>query len=186
MPTQQNINAAKSEFTKATEHLKAEFAKLQIGRANSALVEDVKVETYGTTQPIKAVASISCPDPRTIQIQPWDKGNLNQIEAGILNSGLNLTPVNDGNFIRINIPPLTEERRSELTKLVNKLAEDARISIRHGRQAAHEAFKKQESDKEISEDDMHHANKLLQDEVDKANKEIEELAKAKEQDIMTV
>lgn len=181
-----HLNTAKDEFAKAIEYLKAEYAKLQLGRASSALIEDVKVEAYGTEQPLKALANISIPDPRTIQIQPWDKGVLNQIDVAIQSAGLNLTPVNDGNFIRINIPPLTEERRAELTKLVHKLAEDCRISIRNARQTAHEAFKKLETDKEISEDDMHHSNKLLQDEVDKANKEIEELAKIKEQDIMTV
>ncbi len=186
MLTKPYLEEAKNEFAKAIDHLKAEYTKLQLGRATSSLVEDVKVEAYGTTQPLKALANISIPDPKTIQIQPWDKGVLNQIEVGIQNAGLNLNPVNDGNFIRINIPPLTEERRSELTKHVHKLAEDARISIRNARQTAHEAFKKLEADKEISEDEMHNANKMLQDEVDKANNEIEELAKQKEQDIMTV
>lgn len=186
MPTTPFLNTAKDEFAKSIDHLKAEYAKLQIGRASSALIEDVKVEAYGTQQPLKGCASISVPDPKTIQIQPWDKGILNQIEAAIQNAGLNLNPVNDGNFVRINIPPLTEERRAELSKHVHKLAEDARISVRTARQTAHETFKKLEQDKEISEDDMHHANKQLQDEVDKANKEIEELAKAKESDIMTV
>lgn len=186
MPTQPFLNTAKEEFAKSIEHLKSEFAKLQIGRASAALIEDVKVEAYGTTQPIKAVASISIPDPKTIQIQPWDKGTLNQIDVAIQNAGLNLTPTNDGNVVRINIPPLTEERRTDLTKLVNKLAEDGRISVRNARQTAHEAFKKLETDKEISEDDFHLSNKHLQEEVDKVNKEIEELSKAKESDIMTV
>jgi ribosome recycling factor len=186
MPTTPFLNTAKEEFSKAAGHLKVEYAKLQIGRASSALIEDVKVEAYGTMQPLKGCASISVPDPKTIQIQPWDKGILNQIDVAIQNAGLNLNPVNDGNFIRINIPPLTEERRTELTKYVHKLAEDAKISVRNARQIAHEAFKKLESDKAISEDDMHHSNKQLQDEVDKSNKEIDELAKAKETDIMTV
>jgi len=186
MPTTPFLNTAKDEFNKAMSHLKDEYAKLQIGRASSVLIEDVKVEAYGTTQPIKALANISVPDPKTIQIQPWDKGTLNQIDVAIQNAGLNLTPVNDGNVVRINIPPLTEERRADLTKLVHKLAEDCRISIRNARQTAHEAFKKLETDKEISEDDFHLSNKHLQEEVDKSNKEVEELAKAKEQDIMTV
>lgn len=186
MPTTPFLNTAKEEFAKTIDHLKIEYGKLQIGRASSALIEDVKVDAYGTQQPLKACASISVPDPKTIQIQPWDKGILSQIESAIQNAGLNLNPVNDGSFVRINIPPLTEERRTELSKHVHKLAEDARISIRTARQAAHEAFKKLEQDKEISEDDLHHANKQLQDEVDKANKEIEEAAKAKESDIMKV
>ena len=186
MPTKLFLETAKTEFKKAGDHLHDEYSKLQIGRASAALVEEVKVEAYGTESPLKGIASISCPDPRTIQIQPWDKGNLNQIDAAIQNAGLNLTPTNDGNVVRINIPPLTEERRAELTKLVHKLAEDARISVRNARQVAHEGFKNLESNKEISEDDFHLANKQLQDEVDKSNKEVEELAKAKEKDIMTV
>ncbi len=186
MPTQPYIDTAKKNFATAVAHLHEEYAKLQIGRASAALVEDVKVDAYGTEQPLKAVASISIPDPRTIQIQPWDKGTLNQIDVAIQKSGLNLTPVNDGVVVRISIPPLTEDRRVELSKLVHKFAEDARISVRNYRQIAHDAFKKLHTDKEIGEDDFHHANKLLQDEVDKTNKEIEEIAKAKEQDIMTV
>jgi len=186
MPTKPLIESAKSEFVKAEAHLKVEYSKLQIGRASSALIEDVQVEAYGTKQPLKSCASISVPDPKTIQIQPWDKGILNQIDVAIQNAGLNLNPVNDGNFVRINIPPLTEERRTDLSKHVHKLAEDAKISIRTARQVAHEGIKKLETDKAISEDDMHHSNKLLQEEVDKGNKVIEELAKAKETDIMTV
>lgn len=186
MPTQPYLNTAKKDFAAAVDHLHDEYARLQIGRASSALIEDVKVDAYGTEQPIKAIASISIPDPRTIQIQPWDKGTLNQIDTAIQKSGLNLNPVNDGVVVRINIPPLTEDRRAELTKLVHKFAEDARISVRNYRQTAHDAFKKLHTDKEISEDDFHHANKLLQDEVDKVNKEIEEVAKSKEKDIMTV
>lgn len=186
MPTRPYIEAAKNDFKKAIDHLLNEFAKLQIGRASAALVEDVTVDVYGSKQPLKAVATISIPEPRTIQIQAWDKGNLAQVEAAILNSGLNLTPNNDGNVVRINIPMLTEERRAELTKLVHKFAEDARISVRSARQTAHDAFKKLEGDKSIGEDDRFHANKLLQVEVDKANKEIEDHSKKKESDIMTV
>lgn len=186
MPTQQYYQAAKAEFLKASDHLQVEYSKFQIGRANSGLIEDLKVESYGVQQPLKAVASISCPDPRTIQIQPWDRGNLKAIETAIQISGLNLAPINDGTCVRINIPPLTEDRRKDLTKLVHKLAEDARISIRNARQTAHDGFKKSNNDKEISEDEMHVANKKLQDEVDNVNKEIEALAKAKDQDIMTV
>jgi ribosome recycling factor len=186
MPTTPYLEAAKQEFTKAKDHLQHEYSKLQIGRASAALIEEVKVTAYGTDQPLKSVASISVPDPRTLQIQPWDKGVLNQIESAIQQAGLNLMPVNDGVVVRINIPPLTEERRADLAKIVHKLAEDARISVRTGRQTAHEAFKKLESDKAISEDDLHLSNKHLQDAVDAANKEIEEHAKKKEQDIMTV
>lgn len=186
MSTQPVIDAAKAEFKKTIEHLKDGFSKLQIGRASGTLVEDIKVEAYGTLQPLKAVASVSCPDAKTIQIQPWDKANLSHIETAIKISGLNFNPINDGQYVRINIPALTEERRAELSKLVSKMAEEARISIRAARQTAHETFKKLEADKKITEDENHGADKKLQDEVDKANKDIEDLAKAKEQDIMKV
>lgn len=186
MPTKPHLEAAKEEFKKAVDHLHHEYSKLQIGRASAALIEEVKVTAYGTDQPLKSLASISIPDPKTIQIQPWDKGVLNQIEVAIQQAGLNLTPVNDGVVVRITIPPLTEERRADLTKVVHKLAEDARISVRNARQTAHEAFKQLETDKEIGEDDSHLANKHLQEAVDAVNKEIEEVAKEKEQDIMTV
>ncbi|MBN1494517.1 ribosome recycling factor [Candidatus Peregrinibacteria bacterium] len=186
MSTQPYLEAAKNEFKKTCDHLKGDYAKLQIGRASATLIEDVKVEAYGTLQPLKAVASISCPDSKTIQIQPWDKANLSHIETAIKISGLNFNPINDGTYVRINIPALTEERRAELTKLVNKMAEDARIAIRNARQTAHEAFKKLEADKKISEDDNRLADKNLQSEVDKFNKEIEDLAKAKESDIMKI
>jgi len=186
MPTKSHLEAAKQEFGKAAEHLKHEYTKLQVGRASAALIEEIKVTAYGIEQPLKALASISVPDPRTLQIQPWDRGVLNQIDVAIKQSGLNLMPVNDGVVVRINIPPLTEERRADLAKIVNKLAEDARISIRSARQVAHEVFKKLEADKAISEDDLRLANKHLQDAVDAANKEVEELSKSKEQEIMTI
>ena len=186
MSTQPILDTAKAEFQKAVAHLKSGYGKLQIGRASPALIEDVKVESYGTLQPLKAVASVSCPDARTIQIQPWDKSNLSHIETAIKISGLNFNPINDGTYVRINIPVLTEERRVELSKLVNKMAEDARISVRGARQTAHEAFKKLEQKKEISEDENHLAAKKLQEEVDRVNKEIEDTAKAKEQDIMKI
>ena len=186
MATQPVLDTAKAEFKKTTDHLRGDYSKLQIGRASPTLIEDVKVEAYGTIQPLKAVATVSCPDAKTIQIQPWDKSNLSHIETAIKISGLNLNPVNDGIYIRISIPALTEERRTELTKLVHKMAEDARISVRNARQDAHDSFKKLESEKKISEDENRLADKNLQAEVDKANKEIEDLSKAKEADIMKI
>ncbi|MBU1446306.1 ribosome recycling factor [Patescibacteria group bacterium] len=186
MPTSKYHQAAKVEFAKAIDHLEFGYSKLQMGRANAGLVEDVKVESYGVQQPLKAVASVSCPDSRTIQIQPWDRSNLSSIEVAIQMSGLNLTPINDGICVRLNIPPLTEERRKDLTKVVHKLEEEARIAVRNARQIAHDGLKKLFSDKEISEDDFHGSSKKLQDDVDSVNREIESLSKAKDKDIMTV
>ena len=180
------IQNAVTGFKKALGHMKDEFSKLQIGRANPALVENLNIDVYGSSQPMKAVASVSVTDASTLTIQPWDKSNLVPIEKAIVNAGLGLNPVNDGVNIRINIPPLTEERRMDLSKHVHKLAEEAKISVRNLRQDAHNKFKQMKSDNEMTEDDLRSADKKLQDKVDDANKEIEESSKAKEKDIMTI
>jgi len=180
------IAKAVSEFDKAVLHLKDEFARLQVGRANASLVEDVPVDMYGSSQPVKALANISIPDPRTIQIQPWDKSALGPIEKGIVGIGTGLNPVNDGVCVRISIPPLTEERRKELTKHVKKLAEDAKITVRNARQDAHNSFKQLKSDGDITEDDLFSSEKELQSKVDEANTKIDDVAAAKEKDVMTV
>ncbi|MFA6992085.1 MAG: ribosome recycling factor [Candidatus Gracilibacteria bacterium] len=180
------LTKAGQEFEKAISHLKEQFARLQMGRASSALVENIPVEVYGSQQPVKAIANIVIPDPRTIQIQPWDRNNLAAIEKGIIGTGIGLNPMNDGVVIRIPIPPLTEERRVELTKHVHKLTEDAKISVRAARQDAHGAYKRMKDSSEITEDDWHSMDKKLQDKVDEINKKIDEIAQAKEKDVMTV
>jgi ribosome recycling factor len=180
------IEAVKTEFKKIKEHLNSEFARLQVGRASSLLVEDIPVEAYGSSQAIKALASVSIPDAKTIQIQPWDKGLLSHIEKAIVGIGTGLNPKNDGVCIRINIPALTEERRRELTKLVSKMTEDAKISVRTSRQDVQKQFRTQKANSEITEDDFFVAEKELQDSVDVVNKEIDEMSKRKEADIMTV
>ena len=184
--TLEYVQAAEAEFQKALVHLKAEFARLQIGRASPALVEDLKVEAYGSFQPLKSMASVSVPDPKTLQIQPWDRGVLSAIEKAIQTANLGLNPINDGRIIRLPMPPLTEERRRELVKVVHQMAEAAKISIRNARGVAHSSFKTMEEGKEITEDDRRMSEKHLQEKVDSANKEVEETAKKKEQDIMTI
>lgn len=186
MSTDAAIQTAVTEFNKAIDHLKDEYSRLQIGRASAAMVENIPVEVYGNAQPLKGVANISIPDPRSLMIQPWDKSNLSAIEKGIIAMNLGLNPVNDGSFIRINFPPLTEERRMELGKRVKQLAEDCRIVVRNLRQVAHNVFKKLKADNLITEDDIHTADKRLQDKVDEANGKIDELAKNKEKDILTI
>lgn len=186
MSVEAAISKAGEEFNGAIEHLKDEFSRLQVGRANSSLVENIPVDVYGVSQPVKAIATISIPDPRTIQIQPWDKGNLVPIEKGIVGIGTGLNPVNDGIVVRISIPPLTEERRADLTKHVKKMAEEAKISVRNARQDAHNQFKELKSKNEITEDDLRGSNKKLQDKVDDVNKKIDEMADAKEKDVMTI
>jgi ribosome recycling factor len=183
---QATIDSAASEMQEALGHLDNELSALQIGRANPALVSDVMIEAYGTTQPLKTVANVSVPDPQTIQIQPYDKGILAGIEKGLSASSLNLNPVNDGVVVRISIPPTTEERRKELVKIVGQKAEDSRVSIRHARQKAHDTIKKMKDDKAIGEDELYTYQDMLQKKVDDFNKQVEDKAKAKEQEIMTV
>ena len=186
MTSDQVLNGASQEFDKAVNHLKEEFTRLQLGRASAAMVENVHVEMYGSVQPLKAVASISVPEPRTLMIQPWDRSSLAAIEKAIVGSGLGLNPINDGIVVRINIPALTEERRVNLTKVVKKLAEEARIGVRTARHDAHDQLKALEAKSEITEDDLRGSVKKLQDKVDAMNVKIDELARLKEQDIMAV
>ncbi|KKU79621.1 MAG: Ribosome-recycling factor [Candidatus Peregrinibacteria bacterium GW2011_GWA2_47_7] len=163
-----------------------EFSRLQIGRASPALVEELKVESYGAMTPLKSVASISIPDPTVIQIQPWDRNVLNAIETAIRAANLGLNPVNDGRVIRVPMPPLTQERRKELVKVVHQMEEQAKIAIRTARGNAHGAFKTLKENSAITEDDQRLAEKHLQEKVDKYNKDVEELSKKKDQEIMTI
>lgn len=167
-------------------HLKDEFSALQIGRASSAMVERIQVDSYGSMQPIKNLANISIPDAKTIQIQPWDRSQLAAIERAIVISELGLAPNNDGLCIRLNVPPLTAERRKDLTKIVSKMSEETKIAIRNLRQAAMETLKKMHKDNALSEDELKVQEKKVQEKIDHFNKEVEHAAKAKEQDILTV
>ena len=175
-----------TEATKAISHLEDEFTSLQVGRASSGLVENLMVESYGTMQPVKAVASISVPDAKTVQIQPWDKSILAAVEKAIRESDLNLNPVNNGLAVILAIPPLTEERRRDLVKVVGQLAEEAKISVRNARHEAINALKKMEHEKEIREDERSRAEKQIQEKTDELNTKITELAKKKEELIMKI
>jgi len=182
----QVISEAKAKMQNALSYLHEEYGKFQTGRANAALVESVQVSSYGALMPLKGMASISIPESNQIVIQPWNRDQLVDIEKAIREAGLGLNPTNDGQMLRIILPPLTEERRKELVKLVHKYAEDTRVSIRNAR---HEALKKLESsekEKEISEDELKGLEKKLQEVVDEFNRKVEEDSKHKEQDIMTI
>ena len=163
----------KEHFEKSIEHLRQEISSLRTGRATPAIVEDVKVEAYGTVQDVKSIASISVADAKTLNIQPWDKGVLQAIETAIRNSDLGLSPVNDGVMIRLILPDLTSERRAELVKVLSKKLEEARISIRKIREDIRSEIDKKEKEKEISEDEKYD----LQDELDDMVKEFNELIK---------
>lgn len=182
----QIMDEARKKMQKAMDYLHEEFGKLQTGRANAALVEGVEVEVFGSTMPLKGLASITIPESNQIAIQPWNRDHLPNVEKAIVEAKLGLNPSNDGNVIRLIIPPLTEERRKDLVKLLHKYAEDSRVSIRNAR---HEALKKlemMEKEKEISEDELKGKEKSLQNQVDEFNDKVEEAAKQKEKDIMTV
>ena len=180
------IEGKKGELEKSLEHFKEELNQVRTGRASSALVEGLTVDYYGVKSPLKQVASISIPEPRTIVISPWDKDNLVNIEKALRESQLNLNPNNDGQVIRINIPPLNEERRKELVKLLNQKAEEGKISIRKHREEMWEEIQKLEKEGKIGEDDKFIGKDKLQEVVDEYNKKIEEIRAKKEEEIMTV
>jgi len=186
MPSRKYIDQAKQEFEKAFTHLHNEYSKLQVGRANPSMVEGMLVDVYGSSQPMKSIATITVPDPKTLQIQPWDKSNVAPIEKAIREYDLGLNPVNNGHAIMLNIPPLTEERRRDLAKIVKKLAEEAKISVRNARQTGHTRFKELEASGKITEDDKYGAEKRLQEIVDEYNKKIDDAEKAKEESVMTI
>ena len=170
---------------KAMAALERDFQKLRTGRATTALVDGIKADYYGTPTPISQMASVAVPDSRTITIQPWDKGGISVVEKAILKSDLGLTPVNDGRIIRINIPPLTEERRRELVKQVKGEGETARVSVRNARREAVEAFKAAQKNgmpEDMAKDGEAEAQKLT----DRFSKQIEEALAEKEKEIMTV
>ncbi len=171
---------------KAIDALKKEFSKVRTGRASTALLDEVRVDYYGTPTPLNQVGSLTVPEPRMIMIQPWEKNLLPEIEKAILKSDLGLNPSSDGQLIRIAIPPLTEERRKEMVKLVKRMGEDARIAIRNVRRDSNDALKKMEKEKEISEDELKRGEKDIQDLTDQYVKKVDELISSKETEVMEV
>jgi ribosome recycling factor len=174
------------KLDKAVEHLKNELGNIHTGRASVSLVDEILVDAYGTKQPIKAVANISIPEPRQILIQPWDKGIASQIETAIRNSDLGFSPVNAGEVIRVIIPELTEERRREFVKVAKEKTEEARVTIRNGRQEVWNDVKKDKNDGTISEDDMYRGENEIQKLVDRYNKIVEEMLETKEKELLEI
>lgn len=166
--------------------LSAEFASIRAGRANSAVLDKIKVDYYGTPTPINQMAAVSVPEARILTIQPWDVSTLHPIEKAIQASDIGINPQNDGRIIRLVFPQLTEERRKELCKDVKKLAEDSRIAVRSIRRDGIDKVKKMEKASEITEDDLKIAEKKLQDLTDKYIKNIDKLADEKEKEIMAI
>lgn len=176
----------KENLEKSIEHFKNELGRLRTGRASTALVENLTVDYYGSKSPLKQVASITIPEPRTIMISPWDKDSLVNIEKAVRESQLNLNPINDGLAVRINIPALTEERRKELVKVLNQKAEDARVAVRKIREDIWDEIQDLEKEGRIGEDDKFSGKDKLQKVVDEYNKMIEDIRQSKEKEILTV
>jgi len=180
------LNEAQTRMKKAVEHTLHEFATIHTGKASPAMVESVQVEAYGSMMPLKGCAAITTPDPRMIQIQPWDKGLLRAIEKALQMANIGVNPVVDGSLIRLPFPDLSRERRQEFVKTAHRLAEEGRVSVRHIRRDAMEGAKKLKKDGKISEDDEKRLEKDVQTATDKAIKDIDSHLAAKEKELLTV
>ena len=174
------------KMNKSIDSAAADFASVRAGRANAAVLDRIMVDYYGTPTPIQQIAAISTPDPRILQISPWDGSALKSIEKAILNSDLGINPQNDGRNIRLSFPQLTEERRVELTKQVRKYGENGKVAIRNVRREAMEGLKDLKKKAEITEDMQKDLEKELQDMTDKRCKEIDVLTAEKEKELMAV
>jgi len=177
---------ATHKMEQAVAHLKDDLAGIRTGRAAPAVINRVTVEYYGTPVPLNQLAGVSVPEPRLLQIQPFDKSAISAIERAIMQSDLGITPSNDGNVIRLAFPPLTEERRKELVKQVHHRAEEARVAVRNVRRHAKEEMERLEHDGAISQDDLIRAEKELQKLTDRFVTEVDEIQGHKEQELMEV
>ncbi|MCO4753928.1 MAG: ribosome recycling factor [Bacteriovoracaceae bacterium] len=174
------------QMSKAIKSLQREFTKVRTGRANANILDGVSVDYYGSPTPVKQLGQVSTPEARLLQIQPFDKTILGEIEKSIINANLGVTPSNDGNFIRIQFPALTEEKRKDLVKEVKKMGEDAKIAIRNARRDQNEVVKKAEKNKEISEDDLKKFQDEIQKVTDKYVGDVDKTVEAKEKELLTV
>ena len=181
-----NYSEFSAKMKKTIEVLGTQYDSVRAGKANAAVLDQIRVEYYGTPTPINQIATISTPDPRSLAIQPWDAGSLKPIEKAILESELGINPQNDGRVIRLVFPQLTEERRKELIKQVKKYGEEAKIAIRNIRRDAVDHFKKQQKKSEITEDDLKDIEKDLQKMTDDNIKNIEKLTGDKEKELMAI
>ena len=170
----------------AIEALRRELNNLRTGRAAPSLLEDVAVDYYGTPTPLKQLASISAPDARSILVQPWDRQALRDIERGLMKSDLGFNPSNDGNIITVPIPPLTQERRQEMVRLLKRKIEDGKVSVRNVRRDAQDTMRKMERDKALSQDENRRGQDQLQKATDAHTKSMDEIGAAKEAEILQV
>ncbi len=177
---------AETRMDKAISALEHDLSTIRAGRANPAILDKVAVEYYGVPTPIQQVGTVAIPEARTITIQPWDVSILGDIEKAILKSDIGITPNNDGKMIRLNFPPLTEERRKDLVKGISKRGEESKVAIRNIRRDAIEGFKKQKKDGEITEDDLKELETKIQKMTDKYVASIDTIISAKEKEILEV
>ncbi len=177
---------ASSGMVKALESFKRDLSKVRTGRASLALLDDVRVDYYGTPTPLNQVAALAVPEPRLITIQPWEKNLTGEIEKAILKADLGLNPSSDGQLIRLIFPPLTEERRKEMVKQVKRLGEEAKIAVRNVRRECNDALKKLEKDKEITEDELKRGEKDVQDVTDDYVARVDKVIAEKEKDLMEI
>ncbi len=180
------LDASAAEFSAAIEHLEQGLKGLRSGRANAGMVEAVPVQAYGSVTELKGVASISIPDAKTIQIEPWDKGLVKDIEAALVAADLGMQPSTTGTTIRLSLPAMTEENRKRLVKAAHELTEASRIVIRNIREKVRDAIQKMEKEKSIGEDEKFRFQEELEKRVKEANTKIEDISKKKEEEIMTI
>jgi ribosome recycling factor len=182
-PIRQSFTA---QMDQALEHLRKDLSGLRTGRASVALLDGIRVDYYGTMTPLKQVANVGTPEARLISIQPWEPKLIKEIEKAISNSGLGVTPSNDGKLIRVPLPPLTEERRKDLTKICKKHGEDTKVKIRGFRREANEELKKLQKDGKLTEDELRKAEQETQKLIEQYGQKIDDIIKKKEQEIMEV
>lgn len=186
MDKTQTVKDAKARMQKAIDLLRLELTKVRTGRASLGVLEDVRVEYYGTPTPLNQVATLSIPDPKMIAIQPWEPNMVPVIEKAILKASIGLTPNSDGKIIRLPVPPLNEERRKELVKMIKKMGEESKVAVRNVRRDANEILKKLEKAEHVSEDEVKKAELDVQKMTDDYIKVVDETIVHKEKEIMTV
>lgn len=186
MQLQSLFSTSEEAMKKTIEKVQHELGSIRTGRANSSIIEGIKVESYGSLMPINQIAGISVPDAKTIEIRPWDASQLGAIEKAIMKADIGMTPVNDGKVIRISVPALTEERRREIAKSISKMAEEFRVAVRNERRVLVDGIKKSEKDKLINEDDRKKYETEAQKITDSYIKKIDECIALKEKEIMQI
>lgn len=184
MPTKQIVSECESRMKKAIEIFKDELKSVRAGRASTGLVENMKVDYYGASTPLKQIATLATPQADTILIKPFDPTSIKEIEKAIKNSDLSIAPIVDGKLIRLNVPPLNEERRKQLVGQAKQMGEQTKVSIRNMRRDANKSFEKEQKDKVITEDDLEHGKKRIDDITKEYAEEVDAVVKGKSDEIM--